>query len=314
VKNKRSPKVSERIIWTRGLQMALGVDSAIVATTDRRPSTRRLAKSIGVTLLDGEAIGKLSGSDQLREGNQITFDELLASIKVVDQSRRSRELRNTFDDARASLISGFGVFSLNKNLRANGFFGEQALVAQPDSHQAALAMRLYYFTAAIIAISLDFVLADHAFRSPEDRRQIIIDAVRFGQTESNRSVSTIKTALELARQYADNGTVVAKQIERGLHEKANAIAAEIIADYVVKVSGRSILFDLAKDLEAHSLSENLRAFDSLEVDTKSFLGVLLDFSGLSRENIAAAHPNVTNTPKPAETTGAGPLFNERNRS
>jgi hypothetical protein len=36
IKNKRSPKVSERIIWTRGLQMALGVDNAIVATTDRR--------------------------------------------------------------------------------------------------------------------------------------------------------------------------------------------------------------------------------------------------------------------------------------
>jgi hypothetical protein len=34
VKNRKSPKVSERIIWTKWLQAALGVDSAIVVTTD----------------------------------------------------------------------------------------------------------------------------------------------------------------------------------------------------------------------------------------------------------------------------------------
>jgi hypothetical protein len=77
VKSKRSPKVSERIIWARGLQVALGVDNAIVATTDRRLSNRRLAKNMGVTLFDGEAISKLAGSDQLQSSDQIPFDALL---------------------------------------------------------------------------------------------------------------------------------------------------------------------------------------------------------------------------------------------
>src|SRR5271166_3979663 len=45
-KNRRSPKVSERIIWSKGLQAALGVDGAIVATTDKRPSARRLSKAL----------------------------------------------------------------------------------------------------------------------------------------------------------------------------------------------------------------------------------------------------------------------------
>lgn len=59
VKNKRSPKASERVIWTAGLQKALGVDGAIVATTDRRLATRRLAKALpeagGVEVWLGES-------------------------------------------------------------------------------------------------------------------------------------------------------------------------------------------------------------------------------------------------------------------
>ena len=38
VKDKRSPKAFERILWARGMQLALGCDRAIVATTD---STQR---------------------------------------------------------------------------------------------------------------------------------------------------------------------------------------------------------------------------------------------------------------------------------
>ena len=315
VKNKRSPKVSERIIWTRGLQVALGVDNAIVATTDRRLSSRQLAKNMGVILLDGEATSKLAGSDQLQSSDQIPFDALLASVKAVDQLRRSRELRDTFDGARASLVSGFGVFSLNKNLRANGFFGDQAILAQPESPQAELAIRLFYFTAALVAISLDFVLADHAFRSQEDRRQIIIEGIRFGQTENNQSISTITTAVELARQYAENGNVVAKQIERQFYDQAKKIAAEIIADYVVKVSGRSTMFDIARDLEAHSLLQGVKSFDALAIETKSFLGILLDFNSLQREKVAAAvrsKPPKANKSPDASSTNHGPLFDSAN--
>jgi hypothetical protein len=229
----------------------------------------------------------------------------------VDQLRRSKELRETFDDARASLVSGFGVFSLNKNLRANGFFGEQATLAQPESPQAELAVRLFYFTAALVAISLDFVLADHAFRSQEDRRQIIIDGIRFGQSENNQSISTITTAVELARQYAENGNVVAKQIERRFYDQAKTIAAEIIADYVVKVSGRSTLFDISRELEAQALSKAVQSFDSLAVEVKSFLGILMDFNNVPRERIAAAI--LTKGTKPsklpeASSAGVGPLF------
>src|SRR5215217_5274201 len=67
IKNRRSPRAAERIIWTKGLQAALAVDGAIVATTDRRPSTRKLSKALNVTLLDGDAVSKLTKSEILKK-------------------------------------------------------------------------------------------------------------------------------------------------------------------------------------------------------------------------------------------------------
>jgi hypothetical protein len=184
VKNRRSPKVSERIIWSKGLQTALGVDGAIVATTDKRPSARRLSKALNVTLLDGDAVTKLTQSERLKETGQLRSEEFDNAVKRVDEGRRSVEWRQNLNDARASLISGMGVQSTNKSLTVGAFFAEQTLSAHPRSEQAQVALRLVYLTSALAAISLDYVLADQAFRSQDDRRLSIINSIRFGQSET----------------------------------------------------------------------------------------------------------------------------------
>ena len=130
-KNWRSPKVSERIIWASGLRVALGVDGAIVATTDRRPAARNLAKALNVVLLGGDAVAKLTRSEQLNKAGQLRSEELDQAVKRIDDGRRSSEWRQNLRDARGSLISGMGVQSANRNLAASGFFAEQAVAAQP---------------------------------------------------------------------------------------------------------------------------------------------------------------------------------------
>src|SRR5262245_42476051 len=76
IKSRKSSKAAERVIWTRGLQVALSVDTGIVATTDKRNSTQRLAKSLGIVLLDGDAIGKLSQSESLKNRGQIQLEHI----------------------------------------------------------------------------------------------------------------------------------------------------------------------------------------------------------------------------------------------
>ena len=86
-KNKKVPKAAERLVWARGLQSALGVDGAIVASTDRRQSSRRLAKAMGVTLLDGDALSKLTATTKLRFDDQYPseqFDGLFKDVELPD--------------------------------------------------------------------------------------------------------------------------------------------------------------------------------------------------------------------------------------
>ncbi len=308
-KNRRSPKVSERIIWASGLRSALGVDGAVVATTDRRPAARNLAKALNVVLLGGDAVAKLTHSEQLNKVGHLRSEELDQVVKRIDDSRRSSEWRQNLREARGSLISGMGVQSANRNLAANGFFAEQAVAAQPSSEQAQVALRLFYLTAALAAISLDFALADQAFGSQDERKQAIIRSIRFGDAEGVSTLQTVRAAIGLARKYAESGAAVAKQIEYGFYSDADRFPAEIIADHVSRISASDALFNIAREIERASSSLELPPFDNLNSEAKSLLGVFLDFNGISRRKLAEAWPPTDSTGASAATSSkAGPLF------
>ncbi|RUV41897.1 MAG: hypothetical protein EOQ55_26780 [Mesorhizobium sp.] len=291
IKNKKSPKAAERVVWTKGLQAALGVDGAVVATTDSRPAVRRLGKALGLQILDGDAVSKIVQSDKLKVADQLSLDDLNALVRQIDNQRRSSEWRNTLHSARASMITGIGVQSANRNLAASAFFAEQTALAQPSSGQALVGLRLFYLTSALAAISLDFVLADQAFRSPEERKSIIVNAIRFGQSEAVASMPIVSAAISLARKYAENGQATAKQIEYGFYQDADRIPAEFIAEYLAKIARADTLFNVAREVERASISVNVPGYDALSVEARSVLGVFLDFNGISRERIALALPS-----------------------
>ena len=311
-KNRKSPKALERIIWTKGLQAALGVDGAIVATTDRRSSARRLSKALNITILDGDAVSKLMRSEHLQGMGQLKSDDLNAAVRRVDEGRRSGDLRQRLYQARASLITGMGVQSTNTNLAASGYFAEEAVLAQPRSEQAQIAVRLFYLTSAFAAISLDFVLADQAFRSAEERRRTIIESIRFGSSDTLDITYTVQVAIGLVRKYVENGGPAAKQLEYGFLRDAEQVRAEVISDYVAKISASDSLFNVARELERASSSIQLPSFDQLGLEAKSLLGTFLDFNGISREKVATAWPSgenvVSQNSSVREVNEVGPLF------
>lgn len=180
-------------------------------------------------------------------------------------------------------------------------------------------MRLFYFTSALAAISLDFALADQAFHSQDERRHAIISSVRFGDAEGVSTLATVRTAIGLARKYAENGAAVAKQIEYGFNDDAEHIPAEIIADYVSRVSASDVLFNIAREIERGSSSLELPSFDDMSSEARSLLGVFLDFNRISREKVAEAWPRKArgSVEKGIATPAAkaGPLFSgEEERS
>ncbi|MGO7307004.1 hypothetical protein ACCS91_24260 [Rhizobium ruizarguesonis] len=316
-KNKKTPRAAERLVWAKGLQSALAVDGAIVASTDKRQSSRRLAKAMGVTLLDGDAIGKLTTTSKLRVDDQYPSEAFDGLFKNVDSARRSNEWRGGLLAARSALLTNFGIHSANTALRAAGFFAEQAVLAAPGSIQAQVALRGFYSVSSYAAIGLDFVLADLAFRSQDARRAALINGIRYGHTDAAEALATVRTAIGLVRQHAVNGNGVAKQVEKGFEEQAGNVSAEIIADYVARLSSTESLYAVARELERNAYNIQMTHFDNLSVEARSLVGVLLDFHDLPREKLAnsggskmarlAPSPVTPETPETPET---GLLFPE----
>ncbi|MCY3826193.1 MAG: hypothetical protein OXG10_02270 [Candidatus Dadabacteria bacterium] len=285
-KKRKSPKAYERIIWANGLRSALGVDGAIVATTDKRPSTRALAKDLRITLLDGHAVSKLSASRSLLNESDLTLEDLNSAIKRVDDQRRSTDFRDTWTAAKASLIGNLGIQSANQNLAAAGYFAEQVVVSSKNSEQVNVGLRLLYLTSALAAINLDYATSELAFLAKKERRKAIIEGVRFGQSEKSSVLATMNTTLELVRQYLDNGTSLAKSLAERFYLDANNIQAELIADYVSSVSATSNLFVTARELAESAQRIHVPGFDGLRKDAKSWIGVILDFHQIERAKLA----------------------------
>lgn len=313
VRNRKSPKAAERLIWTKGLASALGVDSAMVATTDNRPATRRLARALGLTLLDGETMTSLT-SETGSPALALSWADFNGLVKKVDDTRRSTDWRDMMFAADGVMLSGFGVQSANAALSTFAYFANQTILSQPRSTAAETANRVACRVAALALISIDFVIAEHSLRPTDVRRAVVVNAIRFGQAEVAPALASVRAAIGLARKHAQHGNAVARQIELGFRAEADEIPAEIIADFALRDGRPSWLFDCARELEAAATSRAPVHFDQLSVEARSALGAFLDYASVSREKFAnslgAALAPPSSTEAAKEAGDAGPLFKE----
>lgn len=308
-KAKSKPKAVERLLWTKGLAEALDVDGAYVATTDTRPIIRKIARKIGVLMLDGEDLQRIRTSDKVRFSERLIDDELMEMIRSVDANRQDKSFQLSLLDAKSSVIENFGPSTVVRSLDAVEYFASQVVSAYPGSPVAKLAGRLTYFSGALAAIGLDAVGVDMAFRPSEERRAILINSIRYGNTDAVAGQKELRVAIALVREYVDNGSTIAQTIKDETSKKLNNIPAEIIADEVVRMGTNETLFSVARELERTSYLRICPNYDQLSTPTKSFLGTLLDFSRIDRRTFAIAwEPESIKDPE-VPYDNAGPLFN-----
>ena len=307
-KAKSKPKTVERLLWTKGLAEALDVDGAYVATTDTRPIIRKIARKIGILMFDGKDLQRIRTSDKVRFSERLIDDELMEMIRTVDTDRKDTNFQRKLLDAKSSMIENFGPSTVVRSLDAVAYFASQVVSAYPDSPIAKLAGRLTYFSGALAAIGLDAVGVDMAFRPSEERRAILINSIRYGNTDAVAGQKELRVAIALVREYVDNGSAIAQTIKDETSKKLDHIPAEIIADEVVRMGTNETLFSVARELERVSYLRICPNYDQLSTPAKSFLGTLLDFSGIDRRTFAIAwEPESIKDPE-VPYDNAGPLF------
>jgi len=288
IKYKQRPKAVERIFWTSGLADALDVDGAYVATTDKRKSLRSVAEKLGLQLLDGTDIQRIQNSQSVLYAERMSDEQLVAELQAVDKSFRNRSLQDARFDILSALAEGFGAPSAVRALEGFSRLATAAVAYHPDSQAARSAGRLAYLAASIACQSLDYVSVGAAFRTIDERRDLILQAVRLGALGGDDGQQTLRLAMALIEKYAPGGRGTAAVVEAGLKRDLDRIPAEIVADQAVRLLKADHLFTTGRELEMASYHVELPTFDGLSVQTMSMLGALLDYASVDRERFANA--------------------------
>ena len=300
----------ERLLWTKGLIQLLDVDGAYVATTDTRPMLREISKKLGISVLDGADIKRMSDSDRVIYHDRISEEDSLRAIVSVDRMRRGKDLQLQYHDVEFALIDNFGAKTLNRALDSFGFFAGAAVTAHPGSEAAGIALRLSYFAAAVAALALDYISSEVSFRAANERRTALTNAIRFGDIDEIIGTERIRLAVALIKKYAAGGDSAARTVELGIKNDLNNIPAEIVAEHIVKNTKNDDLFQIAIRLEHLVFSRNATPFDVLNAEDKGFVGMLADYSGIDRVRYASSLNTETGlrSTSTIENTDDGSLF------
>lgn len=281
IKDNAQPKAAERLFFVKGLAELIQVEATGIATSDPRRSLRELARKHNVLWIDNADLQRLKSSERLSASSRITDEELNNLISKVDDSRSSKNIRNTFNSIKSSVADRFGPSCANTALDGAQHFARACIESHPGSLAAQLFTRLTYFCCAIAAAALDFASGESALRPHQERLVNLTDAIRFGDNPKG-TAEKLKWAEAAIRDFAPNGTGLAELIRNRFNEALRSIPAESLAEVIVKLANSERLFNAARDLEQASFGIECPSFDDLTVDAKSFLGAVLDFVSIDR--------------------------------
>src|SRR5258708_4826534 len=106
-KNRSTPKAIERIFWTKGLKAVLGVEQAIVATTEKRQAVSDFGREQDILILDGTFLSKLQKSSESFDA-RLTEEEFLNHLAAYSPGKNGGDWKNRFVAAKRLLATDLG--------------------------------------------------------------------------------------------------------------------------------------------------------------------------------------------------------------
>jgi hypothetical protein len=295
VKDKRSPKAFERVMWARGMQLALGCDRSIVTTTDTNAKVTRFAQQQKVALLTAAFLRDwASGDDVLKD--RLSLEELVSNIQSYPGQKQDGDWIRHIVMAKSAVVSLAPYPAFNKAISSFRFFAERALTRPQHREQA---LRGAFLSAALACMALDSALEKLAFQDSATRHRLLYSGVTYGDSGDSRVQSSIDTVLSLIAEGVKNGRAIARQTSDALKAMFAGLRAEIIAEFFAKEQNAAHLFPVARELEFRAHARARTEMTALSIEAKSIIGIFADFVGakrtalLSSDFVTQANPPAT---------------------
>ena len=305
VKDKKSPKAFERIMWARGMQLALGCDRAVVTTTDTNAKVTRFAQLQKVALLTAAFLRRWTGGDDVLS-DRLSLEELISSIQSYGGHKQDGDWIKQIAAAKSAVVSLAPYPAFNKAISSFRFFAERA-ATRPQHREQAL--RGAFLSAALACMALDAALERLAFEEPSTRHRLLYSGVTYGDAGDNRVQTSIDTVLAVISKGIRNGRAIARQTSDALDGMFAEVRAEIIAEFFAKEQNAGHLFSVARELEFRAHARARSEITALSIEAKSIIGVFADFVGAKRTALMSSDfmtpsPSPASPPTPPPSTSA----------
>lgn len=297
VKDKRSPKAFERILWARGMQLTLGCDRAIGATTDNNPKVMRFAHQQKVSLLSKAFLARLEKS--IDTTDRLTSEQFIACLQKYTDHKQDGDWLKAVADSKSAAASLHGCPAFDKAIAAFKFFAQRAETRPLHKEQA---LRGAYLTASLACIALDSALERILYEDSSSRYAAIANGVTYGDAGDAKVQSSIETVLQVIENGMQNGRVIAQQAKGALNKMFESVRADIIAEHFQKEHNASPLFIVAKELDDHAHSSQWPRSAPMSSAAKTILGVFSDFVQTKRVALLNDGAGSGLVPQEARTT------------
>jgi hypothetical protein len=288
VKDKKSPKAFERVLWARGMQLALDCDRAFVTTTDNSSKVARFAHHQQVHLLTAAYL-RYSVNDEFLQ-DRMSLEEFFGNLQMFAGHKQDGDWVRKISEAKSAIVSLPPFPAFNRSIGSFRFFAERA-ATRPQHREQAL--RGAYLSAGLACVALDAALEKVAFEQIQMRRQVLYAGVTYGDAGDNRTKNSIDTVLSVIANGVNNGRVIARQASDALEQMFASVRADIIADFFAKEQNSSYLFPVARELEARAHARNRSDLTGLSVEAKAVLGVFADYVGAKRKAVLSSEFEVS---------------------
>ncbi|AXW61573.1 hypothetical protein CJO94_05990 [Ralstonia solanacearum] len=286
VKNKKSPKAFERVLWVKGVQAVLKCDRAIVATTDMNPALARFAQSNGVGVLAKVFLERLE--KKLVPENRLTWEQFVEQIQENASHKKDGDWLKVLGEAKSAVASLPSFPAFNKTMLAFRFFAERAEV-RPQFR--AQALRCAMLCGALACVALDAALERFVYDEPQSRHIGLLEGVTYGDAGDGRVRQSIETALGLLAEGMANGKAIAAQARDHLSDRLEAIRADVIAEHFMRETNAQHLYLVAKELEEWAFSQKPLELPVFSVEARTILGVFADFVMVKRTALPLSGAN-----------------------
>ncbi|MDR2271296.1 MAG: hypothetical protein LBF27_10360 [Sphingobacterium sp.] len=286
-KSKKTPQAIERIFWVQGLKTATKATNAIVATTDRRPEVKDFGRELGIVVLDGNFLQRLTSTSDITINERISDEEFFNKINEYFLNKLDGDWKGRIKHCKSLLSNTLSFDSCNEWLAHAKFFAEQSITKEI---QRQLALRCLYLVCSFIAIAIDYSMKEISFLETAERSKMIKEGFTYGSRGTLGIKKILDVAIGLVEENINDGAAIGRKVRTNVEKQLSELNTAILGEYFSKNEVAKSLFSVGREFEHIAMSREFIHHGYASVELRSMLFCLLDYWNFDRRLFSIASP------------------------